>query len=313
MRSWWIDGVWVPTGGTPLFLSMGLLLLGLLLGPRAHLRAEPPYAASSGIAQAGLPETFKATSSRAAQEQATQSIPFDKLDPAARAKVSAVLSNVSIFRRMPIDVMPCDPDLYLFLLAHPDVVVNVWQALGISRIAMKQTGPDMYQITDEAGTVGNIQVLYHDQNTQVVYTEGYYNGPVFGRQLQGRILLVLRSAYLWRPDGQCYITTRLDSFTQLDNIGIEILTKTIQPLVGKTADLNFIQTVNFVASLSRTAEVNQYGLQRLARRLPHVQPETREQFAQLIGQVNQRTAARTAPEATQPPLVAEHSTQTTVR
>ncbi len=312
MRIWWIDRVWAPMEGTRLPLPVGLLL-GLLLGSCVPLRAEPPHAASSGLAQPASSEAFKATSSRAAQEQAAQSIPFDKLDPAARAKVSAILSDVSIFRRMPVDVMPCDPDLYLFLLDHPDVVVNIWQALGISRITMKQTGPDMYQITDEAGTVGNIQVLYHDQNTQVVYTEGYYNGPVFGRQLQGRILLVLRSAYLWRPDGRCYITTRLDSFTQLDNIGAEILTKTIQPLVGKTADLNFLQTVNFVASLSRTAEVNQIGLQRLARRLPHVQPETREQFAQLIEQVNQKAAARTAAEAPQTPMVAEHSTQTTVR
>lgn len=314
---------WMERGGTSAIgwaattacsrFTMGVFLVGLVVAQPALLLAQVPRTAHPGPSQAVLPETMKATSSRAAQENAAQSIPLDKLDPAARAKVAAVLSDVSIFRRMPVEVMPCDPELYLFLLEHPDVVVNVWQALGISRITMQQSGPDTFQITDEAGTVGKIQVLYRDQNTQVVFTEGYYNGPLFGRQLQGRILLVLKSAYIWRPDGRCYVTTRLDSFTQLDNIGIEILTKTIQPLVGKTADINFIQTVNFVASLSRTAEVNQHGLQRLAKRLPYVQPEVRDQFAQVIDRVNQKAIARLAPEETEQPAVASQPAQTVVR
>jgi hypothetical protein len=291
---------------------IGLLLAGVALAQSAVLFAQTLPAAHSNASYPTLPESMKATSSRAAQENAVQSIPLDKLHPAARAKVLAVLSNVSIFRRMPVEVMPCDPELYLFLLEHPDVVVNIWQALGISRVSLKQTGPDTFQLTDEAGTVGSIQVLYRDQNTQVVLTEGHYNGPVFGRQLQGRILLVLKSAYIYRPDGRCYITTRLDSFTQIENIGLEILTKTIQPLVGKTADLNFLQTVNFVASLSRTAEVNQHGLCRLAKRLPDVQPEVRDQFAQVVERINEKAVARLTPEES-PPALAEQPPETIMR
>ena len=34
-------------------------------------------------------------------------------------KVDAVLANVALFRRMPVRVIPCDPDLYLFLVRHP--------------------------------------------------------------------------------------------------------------------------------------------------------------------------------------------------
>jgi hypothetical protein len=284
------------------------IFVGLMLAAPTVVCAQAPKAVHSASH-----ESLKATSSREAQENAIQSIPFDKIDAASRAKVSAVLADVTLFRRLPVDVMPCDPNLYLFLLDHPDVVVDIWQTLGISRITLKQIGPEVFQITDDAGTTGTVQVLYHDQNTRVIFTEGSYNGPLFGRQLQGRILIVLKSAYIWRPDGRCYVTTRLDSFTQLDNIGMEIITKTIQPLVGKTADINFLQTTSFVASLSRTAEVNQPGLLRLAKRLPQIQPEVREQFVQLVEQMGPKPASTPGPTAEASAAVAERTASTTTR
>jgi hypothetical protein len=298
--------------GQPSIVLPGMLLVGLVLvQPSVVLaQARSSHAGSFSVAQQ---EALKATSSRAAQENAIQAIPFDRLDPAARAKVAAVLTDVSLFRRLPVDVMQCDPDLYLYLLDHPDVVVNVWQALGISQVKLEQTGPETFRLTDDAGTVGAIQVLYRDQNTRVIYTDGSYNGPVFGRQLQGRILLVVRSAYIRRPDGRCYVTTRVDSFTQLDNIGVEILTKTIQPLVNKTADLNFIQTANFVASLARTAEVNQMGLVRLAKRLPHVQPEVRDGFVQLVERIGQDAASKAIDENGTAAVIADRPTGTATR
>ena len=59
-------------------------------------------------------------------------------------------------------------------------------------------------------------------------------------------------------------------------------------LMGKTVDNNFVQTAAFLASVSRTAEVNNPGVQRLASRLSKVQPEVRKEFAQVAQQVSQK-------------------------
>jgi hypothetical protein len=53
-------------------------------------------------------------------------------------------------------------------------------------------------------------------------------------------------------------------------------------------DNNFIQTVAFAGSLSRTAEVNSRGLQHFAMQLSHVRPEVRMQFAEIAGDVAQK-------------------------
>src|SRR5262245_19827523 len=72
------------------------------------------------------------TNSRAARDDAARLIPFDKLDPAVAAKVKSVVANPTIFRRMPTQVFDCDPKMYVFLLRNPEVIVNIWQLMGIT-------------------------------------------------------------------------------------------------------------------------------------------------------------------------------------
>ena len=51
----------------------------------------------------------RSTRSLAAQKQAVQSIPFNLLDQDARTKAKSVISNASIYRRLPMQVVDCDP------------------------------------------------------------------------------------------------------------------------------------------------------------------------------------------------------------
>jgi len=230
----------------------------------------------------------QATTSRAARQDAQRSIPFDRLDPSARAKVASVLQDVSFFRRMPIRVTPCDPELYLFLVRHPDVIVNIWQVTGVTKVTMQETGPATFWITDPVGTQGSVEYLYSDHDTQVIYTEGAYDGPLFAKPVRGRGLLILKSGYVREPDGRYYVTSRLDALMRIDHLGLEILTKTFRPLVGKVADINFTYTADFLGNLSRSAESNGHGMQHLAGRLTQVQPQVRRQFAQVAQRVAEK-------------------------
>ena len=68
------------------------------------------------------------------------------------------------------------------------------------------------------------------------------------------------------------------------------MTKVLQPLVGKVADANFIQTGNFLGSLSRAAEANHRGVELVAARLLNVRPEVRKELAELAKQIAQKRA-----------------------
>jgi len=261
-----------------------LLVVGLVSagGVRAMSLAAPAQA-----------DPGRADTSHAARQDAVESIPAAKLAPAAREKVAWILANTSVFRRLPIRVISCDADLYQFLVQHPDVVVNIWEVFGISHLSMRQTGADTFQVSDDAGTTGTLQYLYRSRDTQVIYVDGLYTGKLFGHQVRGRGIMVLKSGYVRDTQGRCFVSSRLDAFMNVEPGGAEFLTKTFQPLVGKVADLNFVQTADFVGSLSRTAEVNRRGMQRLVARLEKVQPDVRQQFAQVTETVAQRAVQST--------------------
>ncbi len=262
-------------------LATGLLVLGLL-GWDRRLPAASPLLPKQ--------DPTRATTSRSARQSAIRSIPFQRLDAGARAKVDSVLSNVTVFRRMPIRVVDCDPKLYLFLAHHPDVLVNIWEVLGISKLQMRQLNADTYRISEPSGTFGTVEFLYRSHDTQVVYAEGTYRGPLLARSVNGRVLMVMKTGYVLETNGRHYITTRLDTFMNVERGAVELLTRTFHPLVGNTADINFAQSVSFAGSLSRTAEVNSPGVKRLSARLHKVQPQHREKLALLAAEIAEKSA-----------------------
>src|SRR3989304_5292579 len=78
--------------------------------------------------------TLGATSERAARDEAIRAIPWKQLADPQRRKLQSVIRNSSMYRRLPTRVIDCDPDLFTFLLQHPEVVVDVWQMMGVSRV-----------------------------------------------------------------------------------------------------------------------------------------------------------------------------------
>jgi len=234
----------------------------------------------------------QATSSRAAREDAVRSIPFDRLDPAIKAKIQSTLTSTSLYRRLPVQVTPCDPDLYLFMVRHPEVVVNIWEVMKISNVAIQRTGPDSFRASDNAGTLCEVKFCYSDHETQVIYAEGSYSGPLFSKPLQAKCVLLLKSGYMQETDGRYFVTSRMDTFIQIENAGVELLAKTLQMLVHRSADYNFIETASFLSTVSRTAEENPGGMQRLAGKLTNLQPEVRQRFAELTLEVGERAQAR---------------------
>ena len=82
--------------------------------------------------------------------------------------------------------------------------------------------------------------------------------------IRGSCLLLLKTAYTREPDGHDYVTSQLDIFFNLEHVGLDLLTKTFHPLVGRSADYNFIESATFLATLTRTGELKPSAMQQLA-------------------------------------------------
>jgi len=234
-----------------------------------------------GVSKARADEGPTYGSSPVLRQDAMRTMPLAKLSPQGRALSKKVLDDVTIFRRMPTQTIECDTELFAFLIEHPDVVINIWEALGVTKVSLKRLGPSSFRLDDGAGTTGDIHFLYRSPTQDVVYCEGTYTGSMFARPIRGRCLLSLRSAAVRDADDRQYIQCRLDSFVQIDNVGAELFAKTFQSAIGGIADHNFRETTGFVAKVSEAAESSPDNLHRIAEKLNRVAPPTRRRFTEI--------------------------------
>ncbi len=246
-----------------------------------------PGVGKSAAAEWTPPDATQATSSRAAREAAIGEIPMSRLTPEARQRIQRVVRNPSMFRRLPVQVVDCDPQLYRFLIRYPEVVVNIWQLMGITQVEAHRLAPYILQAKDGAGTTTRIELIYGTRDTHLIYCEGNYDGPLTRRPVEGRCVLLLKSGYVQTERGRWHVVNRLDVFLQVDHAGLDLLTRTVRPLIGKAADTNFQQSTQFIERIHRTSEENGPGMQRLASRLDEVSADVRDEFSRLTRDIFQ--------------------------
>jgi hypothetical protein len=245
--------------------------------------------------QGAKPNPFEANTTDEVRKLAIRGIPMDKFDPDQRARVESILANTSVFRRLPVRVVDCHPEMYIFLVNHPDVIVNIWRVLGVTQLEAREVAPGKYRVADHAGTTGTIEMLYQSHDTHIALAEGRYEGAMSLRPAKGRCLLVFKTGYVHEADGRYYITTRLDSFLSIEPGAAELVTKILQPVVGRVADNNFTQSIAFLGSLSRTAELNPRGVERLSKKLTDVLPSGRQELAAIAERIGADYANAAAP------------------
>jgi hypothetical protein len=234
----------------------------------------------------------RSNTSRATREQAVRQIPLRALKEPIRTRVQQVVTSPTIFRRLPIQVIPCDQELYLLLVRYPEIIVNMWQLMGVTNAMIRRTGAYAYDAQDGAGTVSRVELVYGTRDQHLFLAEGHYDGPMTPRRVTGRCVLLLTSGYAKGERQQTVISNRLDVFLQLDKVGVELVAKTLHPLLGKTVDTNFAESARFISQVSTVAETNGPGVQRLVSRLTKVQPEVRAQFAKITSSISQREALK---------------------
>lgn len=258
-------------------LLLGSILIvslsGTLLGPSR-------VSAQMGNAESG-------TSNRQLRQQGQHLIPWQQINQEAREKISDVVKNPSMYRRLPTTTISVDPDYFRFLVRYPEVLVSIWQIMGVTQMTAQRTAPFVIDTDDGVGTSSQLELVYGNENLHLYYGTGTYHGPVFKRKMTGRCVILLRSVYSVDDLGQDKTTNEMDIFLKMDQVGTNLMAKTIQPIIGPTADQNFLDSLNFVERLHEKAVENGPGVQHMGNRLD-INEDVKEKFIEITGLVYER-------------------------
>jgi hypothetical protein len=273
---WWRGAALQKRRAHSLAMRHALAALLLVAMAATQLDCPPPLVAA---------EPARSSAGHGTKEDAVRLIPLDRLPSESRAKITAVLNDVTLYRRLPTETVDCEPDLFRFLLTNPDVLVNIWRVMGVSSVTLDRIDADHYRCADGDGTTAQVSIVYRSPQVEVIYADGMYDGPLFPRAVRGECVAVLQHTSARTASGRFEETARLDTFLHVDNVGIELLAKIFQGVVGKTIDHNFSETVGFLGNVSHTAETNPRSMHRLAGKLDHVDTERKNQFTTVTDRV----------------------------
>jgi hypothetical protein len=262
--------------------------------------AQPPSAAGNAKSarreDGGVSTSRQAAptglSSRELRAAAIASLPLSRLTPAAQQRISAIVERPTLFRHLPTQTIECDPELFIFIARNPEVLVGIWEVMGITQVRTERIDDFRMKAHDGSGTNCTVDLVYGDRATHVYVTEGYYDGKLVAAPITGKGVFILRTRYETRSDGLVIIDGTLDCFVQLDNLGADLIARTLGPLIGKSADNNFAETAKFIDQIGRTARTNPEGFQDLACTLPQVSEANRLKFVQVIADADRRNQAR---------------------
>lgn len=215
-------------------------------------------------------------------------IPYARLTPAAAAQIRGIVDAPTLYRRLPTQAIDCDPRMFIFLVRNPEVLVGIWERMEVSKVTTQRIGPYQVMADDSAGTQCKIDLVYGDTKTHVFVATGNYSGALAPRPITGSGVFVLQSGYVEGADGRTTVTGTLDCYIQLDSFGADLVARTLAPLIGRTADHNFVETARFMAQISHASEQNPSGMRDLAMDLRSVEAPTREAFATAIINVARR-------------------------
>ena len=261
--------------------------------PVGGVEVPPAYAAA--VTDARLPNYISptvevlspASTQRQTQQEALALIPWNELNSEGRRKIKDVVDNPSIYRRLPVSRIQCDPQFYQFSIRNPETIVGLWQAFGVTTMGLQRTGPYTFAGDDGAGTDCTAELVYGDNEKHIYVGTGTYQGPVFRRKVTGHCVVILKTDTTAGAQ-QYALTNQMDIFLRVDNLAADMIARTLQPMVGRTADHNFNESLLFLQAFSETAAHDPQRVEQLVQQLSQVEPETRHQFKQVVTTVPQR-------------------------
>jgi len=227
---------------------------------------------TSGLA-AGFAEMSAA--GREACRRSLGDLPLERMPPEHRQVVEHFGRAATLHRRLPAQTIACNRALLEFVLTKPETLVDVWRVLGISRVAFDPMAAGVWRLSDGYGTTGTVRLLHHDRGPGggllVFHGRGGYDGSLAPKPLTGSCLLVVRHEPV--DDGAQRI--EIEAFLDVDGLGLEIVTRTLQPLIVRSAAANVHEICLFVSQFARAADRNPAGVARLAARMSHTLPADR--------------------------------------
>ncbi|MEZ6126316.1 MAG: hypothetical protein R3C49_24585 [Planctomycetaceae bacterium] len=238
-----------------------------------------------------------ATSDKAIMESAQSQIPYGKMSARSQQRASFIAGNASLYRRMPSLQYEVNPDIYQYLINHPDVAISTWRVMGISKLEMTEKNAFQFAAAAADGSRGDADVLWRDGSQCLFLTQGSYVSPLLPNAIEASALVWLRYRFVPTKTGTVLVNQQVETFVYFPSGAVDTLVRLASVVTNTILDRNVFEVSLYAKMMSSAAEKEPEWIEQVAQRMDGVRPERRVELA-MVARGRNPADGRVLPSAT---------------
>lgn len=224
------------------------LIAGVLWGVAGEASAQAPV----GETQAAESTTWAGTGYAGASlppAAAGLEVPLSALPAKVRDGVRLVLERPTLAVAGPTEVFRGCPDLYHWLLDHPDQAVTLWRRLGAQCVEITDRGAGQFSWTDGHGSEIQWEAVHCGVHQRIWYAEGKARPGALLPPVPVRAVVVMHFGDECDRAGRPILYQQADLFIQTDSKAVVLVARMMGQSAPRLAEQGVAQLEMFFSAL----------------------------------------------------------------
>lgn len=203
-----------------------------------------------------------------------------QIPPTERARLEQVIENAFVAARMEAEPYVARPDIFEYLLDHPEFATHVTRALRVARYRIWQT-PDGLFLDDGWGVKGHFEVVHAEPGLRVMLARGHYEQALLP-DIQGQAVVVMEYGFRPNAEGRTVVATTITGYVRLNSRFLRIAGTLVGLIAQAKADREARQLLKVFARVSRAIEERPDEVSEKVRQRPDVPQQELREFLRLL-------------------------------
>ena len=203
-----------------------------------------------------------------------------QLPPAERARLEEIVKHSFASTRAESAPYVARPEVWEFLLDHPEFATHVTRALKVARYRIWHDGTELW-LDDGWGVRGQFTVVHAEPGMRVMYARGQFDQK-FLPEIHGEGVATLQYSFRQDDTGHVVVAASAAGCVQVDNSFLNALAKVAAPMVQAKADKEAGYLLRVFARVSRAIEEDPARVYQLVSERPDVPRSDLEEFRRVL-------------------------------
>jgi hypothetical protein len=198
-----------------------------------------------------------------------------------RTKLQEVADGASVSAQAAGEPFLARPDVFEFMLDHPEFAAHVTRALRLGRYRIWRGADGGLWLDDGWGVVGQFSVVYSARGTRVAYAHGQYQSGLLP-SIHGQAVVMIEYGLRPAANRRSLISPVVTGFVRLDSKILALAGMLAGSVAAAKAEKEAKRFVKLVARVSRAIEDNPAHVHEMVRRRADVPAADLKEFRRLL-------------------------------